>query len=310
MASLAILPVQVFLPLTVFLSAPSLCGARQPVQILHESATRPLDQTSDEFAEDMAAFRGHPGGVAGWPVARLNEQIFMGNVLREESDRVERWFVYWCPDWWEPCQHLLRNYTAFAEEWQEELNSASLLTLPVRFGRVDCATDKVLCNTMFVEDYPTVQYYEAGAHVATWVGRVKDAPRGLSKFVYKHLYTVPTASESPGLASEVAAAVREAASEYLVPGDHAADLLMVLFLLLVNMWAVSNSPGLWQSAKDHGLPGHDLTQPGSAEEEEIFKLVEEIEAAATEPAAQEPERSRLQRMLPDEWRQERDTLEL
>jgi len=305
-----------------------LCTAGRPsrprVQILHDNFED--DTLDDPVAPQEDDVSEKDAGVAGWPVVQLNEQIFKGNVLREDGDRVKHWFVYWCPDWWEPCKELMQNYTELATQWHEQLNEGALLTLPVRFARVNCATDKVLCNTMLVEDYPTIQHYSEGDFKALWTRSGKDAAKSMAKWINAQLREVqPATAVQPQqggsqLVSEVMTFLEETASEYLVPGEHAVDVLLVVMLLLVNFWAVSHSPSIWQ--KDQASRGQSKKELGLDLDPNLALIAatrEVLQAPGTaslpeveeeEDGEQEPPLNRLERMLPEKWLTERATLEL
>ncbi|CAK0862320.1 unnamed protein product [Prorocentrum cordatum] len=51
-----------------------------------------------------------------------------------------------CYSWYEPCQDIMDPYSAWSRDWEAKLNQDDLFTTRVRFARVDCATDKELCN--------------------------------------------------------------------------------------------------------------------------------------------------------------------
>jgi len=97
----------------------------------------------------------------------LNRVTFRGNVF-DETARTEHWVVFFCVDWYKPCQHLRPSYLALASDWERELNKNQLLQLSVRFAEVDCAVDKVLCNDQLVEMYPALVHYHRGKRVGYW----------------------------------------------------------------------------------------------------------------------------------------------
>mmetsp|Transcript_20148 Transcript_20148/g.56740 ORF Transcript_20148/g.56740 Transcript_20148/m.56740 type:complete len:262 (+) Transcript_20148:112-897(+) len=198
------------------------------------------------------------------PVVPLNRRTFGGNVL--EGTHVDHWVVLFCVDWFEPCQEAFAPYMSLAEEHSKRLNQGSLLRDVVRFGMVDCAVDKVLCNEQSVQQYPTVHHYQGGKRVATWVGgRATDAEK-LAKFLNKHLGSAAVAAKpQEALASEGSEAGGLAVR--LVPGERAVDFALVALVLALNAWAVFNNPQLWQkpaagavqgpsASKDPGMPQH------------------------------------------------------
>merc|ERR1719321_1384100 len=77
-------------------------------------------------------------------VSTLNRFTFPGNVLRGTGDAVEHWIVMFCSGWHEKCQSLLPSYELLGAQWEDKLNTG-FMGSKVRFAKVDCATDKVLC---------------------------------------------------------------------------------------------------------------------------------------------------------------------
>jgi hypothetical protein len=256
---------------------------------LHQCEARgraPLIQVDSHAEEPLSAFIPASDGAYG-SVLKLNDQTFRGNVLREEDDRVVHWMVYWCPDWWEPCQSMQEKYKRLATQWQQELNAGALYGLQVRFARVDCATDKVLCNAMSVDNYPMVQHYTRGQHVASWTDRSNEAGKRLAKWLSSRLRRVPgsTHTDAPGMVTTMTSTIRMALWQ-----EHAAEVLLVLVILAMNCWGVMRSPLLKNKERqdNHLVAGQ----------------------ASGEPEQQPPF---VERVLPEEWlcqRQPVESLEL
>eukprot|EP00441_Pelagodinium_beii_P025131 CAMPEP_0197653312 /NCGR_PEP_ID=MMETSP1338-20131121/34978_1 /TAXON_ID=43686 ORGANISM="Pelagodinium beii, Strain RCC1491" /NCGR_SAMPLE_ID=MMETSP1338 /ASSEMBLY_ACC=CAM_ASM_000754 /LENGTH=266 /DNA_ID=CAMNT_0043228365 /DNA_START=92 /DNA_END=889 /DNA_ORIENTATION=- len=97
-------------------------------------------------------------------VAELNSVLFAGNALQRLGGGSEEWIVAFCPSWWEPCGNLEQIFSEEAVSWQARLNSDDF-SAKVRFAKVDCASDKVLCNEQGVESYPTIAHYLEGQQV-------------------------------------------------------------------------------------------------------------------------------------------------
>jgi len=250
-------------------------GQRQP---LLQVDAKNQQERSD--VEHIPASEGAYGAVV-----KLNDQIFRGNVLRQDDDHVGHWMVYYCPEWWEPCQNMLQTYKKLAVQWQGNLNADELFRLQVRFARVDCATDKVLCNAMSVNDYPMVHHYSGGQRVASWSasshGRPKDPHLQFTRWVAGELRK---AADIPTETSTVRAALH-------VP-EHAWDALLVLALLAVNCWAVLRSPLLLQKE----------AVPQRAESGGVATAA--VPSAAVAPDASDFEDSAstfAERVLPEEW---------
>lgn len=115
-----------------------------------------------------------PTVSASQAFAHLNRVNFAGNVLENHGEGPEHWVVFFCADWFEPCQGLQDAFTAAARKHGRPSDD-DLFSRPVRFADVDCAVDKVLCNTQEVETYPTVVHYHKGNRVSDWSygGRAK-----------------------------------------------------------------------------------------------------------------------------------------
>jgi len=175
-------------------------------------------------------------------VLELNRFTFGGNVLQQDTRHAAHWVVAFCPSWWEPCQNLEGPYAELSRQWEGTLNTA-LLTKEVRFAMVDCASDKVLCNEQDVESYPTVHRYHKGQRVASWSGGRRDDPARLAKWLGGQLAKL-AAEPAPSLTGDF----QEAFWGYLIPGDRAIDLLLVLLVLGLNFRAVSRNPELWRKA--------------------------------------------------------------
>jgi len=124
--------------------------------------------------------------------SQLNRYNFAGNVLLGTGDHVKHWVLIFCTEWHEKCRGLVPSFELLGAQWEEKLNSGDLFGSSVRFAKVDCATDKELCNSEGVEDYPTVMHYQHGQRMGRWAG---GAP-GLVRWVKQEL-TGTKAKQSP-----------------------------------------------------------------------------------------------------------------
>lgn len=129
-----------------------------------------------ESAADRIALRQHRESSA------LNRFTFAGNVLEGTGDQVEHWIVMFCPGWHEKCQGLLPSYELLGVQWENKLNK-DVMSSGVRFAKVDCATEKALCVSLDIDDYPSVVHYRNNQRVSSWHG---GAP-GLVRFVKQEL---------------------------------------------------------------------------------------------------------------------------
>lgn len=129
-----------------------------------------------QSVEARIALRQHREAVI------LNRFLFSGNVLEGIGDLVDHWIVMFCPGWHDKCQALLPSYELLGVQWENKLNKA-LVSSRVRFAKVDCATEKALCVSLDIDDYPSVVHYHDKQRIASWHG---GAP-GLVRFVKEAL---------------------------------------------------------------------------------------------------------------------------
>jgi len=104
------------------------------------------------------------GGGPYNPVTHMTRVTLQANVAAD-AGTVDNWFVFYCVEWFPGCNALLGSFCDLAREAEASLNAGSLLAPRARFGEVDCASEKALCNTMMVEEYATVAHYSRGALV-------------------------------------------------------------------------------------------------------------------------------------------------
>lgn len=148
-----------------------LAVTEESILISHNDALPP-----SESVEARIKLRQHREASA------LNRFTFSGNVLDNIGDVVEHWFVMFCPGWHEKCQSLLPSYELLGVQWEDKLNTA-LMSSKVRFAKVDCATEKALCVSLGIDDYPSVLHYREQQQVNAWFG---GAP-GLVRWVKEEL---------------------------------------------------------------------------------------------------------------------------
>jgi len=223
-------------------------------------------------------------------VLGLNHYTFPGNVLSGPK-HASHWVVVFCPNWWEPCQNIAKPYADLATEWQGRLNQ-DLLTSEVRFAHVDCAVDKVLCNEQDVDGYPTVNLYVGGQRTAKWMSNQKNDVESLTKWLNKRLGAI---SDSSKIAAGNTGGIHEVLSSYLVPGGRAADVLLALLGLAASFRLVLSNPELWEKGgSSRAARAGPTATPATSD------------AAGSAPAGG----SRLRRLLPEEWRASRGSVEL
>jgi len=161
----------------------------------------------------------------------LNHYTFAGNVLPAENfqDRVHHWLVSFCIGSHQGCQQFSSPFEKLGSEWEAKLNTA-LLNQQVRFATVDCATNKELCNEQHVTSYPTVYHYQNGKRAASWIGGRLNDPGGFMEWLEPELREVRATPDLPV----------QALGCYLLPGDRAVDLLLVLGVLFLNCLVISS----------------------------------------------------------------------
>lgn len=168
-----------------FLSQQIMCAALLIVAAASDAAAteKPtiIDASSapaapPESVEARIALRQHRESTA------LNRYTFPGNVLQGTGDLVDHWIVMFCPGWHDKCQGLMPSYELLGVQWENKLNK-DVMSSSVRFTKVDCATEKALCVSLDIDDYPSVVHYRNQQRVASWHG---GAP-GLVRFVKQEL---------------------------------------------------------------------------------------------------------------------------
>merc|ERR1719183_1894002 len=154
-------------------SSASEAAATEEKPILIDTSTPAAPPQS---AEARIALRQHREAT------KLNRFIFSGNVLEGTGDIVDHWIVMFCPGWHDKCQSLLPSYELLGVQWENKLNN-DLMSSKVRFAKVDCATEKALCVSLDIDDYPSVVHCRNQEFVNSWHG---GAP-GLVRFIKQEL---------------------------------------------------------------------------------------------------------------------------
>jgi len=218
-------------------------------------------------------------------IASLNKRTFESNIA---SDFVDNWIVMFCVDWYPPCVELHRSYMVLAERYDVNQNGATeLLRKTVRFAAVDCALDKVLCNTQLVEDYPAFRHYRGGKIHATWKGKGKLSESKAVTVWLEKILRAPTPRADPA----------DSASALLTPPERALIIRLVASAFAIAA-AVCWSVELWATAAPLQRQGGCI-QPGA--KSRLAGKVTETDAAdvkCTSANGVEPK-------LPREWLQRR-----
>lgn len=172
-------------------------------------------------------------------VASLNSHSFQGNIA---SDFVENWMIMFCVDWYAPCVEMHRSYMVLAEKYASKHNGEmELLRSNVRFATVDCAVEKVLCNTQLVDDYPTLRHYREGKVHASWKGRGKlNESKAVTAWLDKTLTApAPQADLTDSTSSFLTAPERMLLMRLVASGVATATAIW---------WSVSRGVELWVAA--------------------------------------------------------------
>jgi len=141
---------------------------------LHSVRAGPIElNLVPEPEEDMEVteYSGHEG------LHRLNRVNFNSTM---EHSGIQHWIVFYCVSWWPKCQDQVAHYRAKALHAESKVNTG-LLSKQIRFGLVDCAVDKPLCNDQGVDDYPWTVHYHKGQWTSAWVDFVKN--KGFTKWL-------------------------------------------------------------------------------------------------------------------------------
>lgn len=197
-------------------------------------------------------------------VAELGSLLFAGNVLRPLGGGAEQWIVAFCPSWWEPCQQLDIAFSEVAASWQARFNTDDFQA-NIRFARVDCASDKVLCNEQGVVTYPTIAHYREGRQIRQTDLNPKKMKNKLAAWLHRSL-VVKTEEDRSSANSETTH----------IDSACGVDLALVLLALLVSSRLVGASPDVLhsscvkQAAKIAGLPAARQPDP------ERMKILPEV----------------------------------
>jgi len=159
------------------------------------------------------------------PLRTLNRQTFAENIFwgTASGDYIaEQWMVRFCPASWPACQQLEASFEDLAGDWEAKLNT-DFGARKIRFAMVDCATDKELCNTEGVMDYPTVHHYRNRKRLDAFVG----AGNNFARWLEQRLNIV---KEEQELKADNPTHPHEGGATF--------DVLLVAAILALNAWAI------------------------------------------------------------------------
>lgn len=230
-------------------------------------------------------------------VTLLNRYIFEPNVLQGRGRPADHWVVHFCVDWYEPCMSMSVLFDDLASHWEEQLNADSVMSNTVRFAYVDCAVDKVLCNTQEVDGYPTIVHYKQGHASGYWMGTVEEMQsvpeqKKLPKWLERRLTADPQVAGAPQAASFAKLLAKHGVTIDTVAGIAVISMIvgaagfMIMYDPLASLSTTSHPGGLHEAAGE-----------------------KEIEHFVPEPAS-EPVTTTSHRFLPAEWADTEATIEL
>jgi len=153
------------------------------------------EQSQSERWEELEVFgEGDPhapgSALVNLPLTRpksllsLNDVTFGPNIHQQGA--TAHWIVFFCYDWWDHCQRMTHIQDELAAKWQRELNT-DIFAQEVRFAKVNCGDNRVLCNEENVVNMPTVFHYSRGTRVGRWSGGQKTDADRLRRWVEQQM---------------------------------------------------------------------------------------------------------------------------
>lgn len=229
-------------------------------------------------------------------VIELDGFLFTGNVIDCVGDNVDHWIVAFCPRWYSVCQKLLPIFQNVSRHWEEKVNSDVVMRSPVRFGFVDCAASKELCDEEGVEGYPTVVHYQNGYQMSQWTGYSMAQLKRLGTWVEKE---INMGRKAPSPFDDVDP----------VRVSYVALAVFTIFYAW-SIWIVVHGAGLlsWTSARPK-KDGADLFSSARQEETPRGAFVASVKAAAADAPDVRP-LTKAERCMPAEWVRSKATIEL
>lgn len=155
-------------------------------QVVHEKkvgAKGRLQHPLVQIEEPGSGGNQEPSEAPRNGTALLSRFSFRESILSGEEGLIDHWVVEYCVHWWEPCQMIAPHYDAVGRKMEEELNAERAVTRRVRFARVNCAMDKVLCNEMGIKDYMVVKHYYEHKEVGSYKLNPRTIEKKKDKFV-------------------------------------------------------------------------------------------------------------------------------
>lgn len=250
-----------------------------------------------EDGEETIGYQGLPL-LQDENVTLLNQYTFAGNVLEGKGRAVDQWVVLYCVDWFEPCLSMSVLFQDLASYWEEQLNLESLFETTVRFAYVDCAVDKVLCNTQDVDGYPAIAHYSQHKMTGMWMGTVEEMHRIKEKNKLPNWLEARLLEHKPSPTRSPSFSIKDFLKKHGVSLDTIAGVIVISLIVGAAGFMIVYDP----LAALTPTTGLDVNVPAPAETKEVEHLIPDAPA--------EPELSTSHRFLPEEWANHRETIEL
>jgi len=224
----------------------------------------------------------------------LTSKSFDSVVTKIEAG-TEEWVVFFCVEWLEQCQEMRRVFRSLGNSFERTLNANRIWAPAVRFAEVDCAADKVLCNTQNVEWYPTVQHYIGGKSMQAWHGKLGRNQKSMDKEVQKLSTWLQSRLGPNRKVKEEVSVVPKPSLLRLIPFSMALAAMMA--------YVIGLSLGLWQNCQEMVWGRTELVKESSTS-------CSREQALALALAAGDQASVRIARRLPAEWADQRRCIEL
>jgi len=223
-------------------------------------------------------------------VASLNRVTFAGNVFgSREGEGNEGWMVLFCVDWYEPCKNFQDAFLSTAAE-HGGMSDDEVLSRTTRFAQVDCAVDKVLCNSQDVGAYPTVVHYRLGGRAGEWSqsGRTPEKEaKSFQKWVAKQMQHMDTLDRDV-TAEQSSSTENDPITKFSMGMSAGQALPLMVFAAAGTMWVTRFGVELWEFV-------HFLREPSDK--------CNVVAPVVDSPAAEETteDRPAVARCVPEGW---------
>jgi len=182
-------------------------------------------------------------------VATLNRVTFAGNIFaNREGEGPEGWMVLFCVDWYKPCQDFQDAFLSTATQYGG-VSDDEVLSRTTRFAQVDCAVDKVLCNSQDVAAYPTVVHYRRGGRAGEWSQSGRSAEKeaaSFQKWTKKQMQQADTLGKDVAVDGHSDSTHQDPIAKFSMGVPVGQALPMMMFLVAGTMWVTRLGVEFWQ----------------------------------------------------------------